>query len=270
MIHFPPARPGTRRPGTRLPGLMLTALMGCLGGCLFGCSGPRVAELPPAHYSIAGVWELNTALSSDTDKILAALQPKPRTGPGSGKGAGHGPGGSRGGQQPAPEVINDPTTDLPPVDTSNGGRGGGVEQYYRAQNDRNAYRPPLDFQKDALLGGQWLKIQQSDSEVRIVNAARTRSYTPGQRSVVSVPSGVADQVAGWSGRNFRVYLHPQIGPTVQETYSLSADGRQLSVKIEVASEGRNRAIKVLRIYDRSTRDPAALQQTLEDPLPPAD
>ena len=261
MTHSPPARLGTL-----LCGLMLITL----ADCLVGCSGPRVAEQPPANYSIAGVWELNAALSSDADKILAALQPKPRTGPGSGKGQGRGSAGGPGGEQPAPEVINDPTTDLPPVDTSNGGRGGGAEQYYRAQSERNNYRPPLDFQRNALLGGQWLKIQQSDSEVRIVNAARSRSYTPGQRSVVSVPSGVADQVAGWSGRNFRVYLHPQIGPTVQETYSLSADGRQLAVKIEVASEGRNHAIKVTRIYDRSTRDPAALQQILQEPLPPTD
>ena len=267
MIHSPPARPGSS-----LRGLMLITLVGCLVGSLVGCMGPRVAGLPPANYSIAGVWEINPALSSDTAKILAALQPKPRTGPGSGRGQGptHGAAAGREAEKPAPEVINDPTTDLPPVDTSNGGRGGGLEQYYRSQNDRNAYRPPLDFQRDTLLGGQWLKIQQSDSEVRIVNAARTRSYTPGERSVVSVPSGVADQVAGWSGRNFRVYLHPQIGPTVQETYSLSADGRQLTVQIEVASEGRNHAIKVIRVYDRSTRDPAALRQTLQEPLPPTD
>src|ERR1700733_2809770 len=77
---------------------------------LVACTTVSVHELPPPGYSIAGVWELNTALSADTDKSLAAVQPKPRCGPGSGRA------------QPAPEVINDPTTDLPPVDTSPGGR----------------------------------------------------------------------------------------------------------------------------------------------------
>ncbi|MEJ0007187.1 MAG: hypothetical protein WDM77_12685 [Steroidobacteraceae bacterium] len=65
-----------------------------------------------------------------------------------------------------------------------------------------------------------------------MNAATSRRYTPGERSVVSVPSGVADQVAGWSGRKFLVHLKPQIGPNVEETYTLSGDSRRLLVKIE--------------------------------------
>jgi hypothetical protein len=226
---------------------------------LAGCFAPRVHELPPPNYSLAGVWELNAALSSDPDKVLAAVQPKLKS--------GNGPGPRGPGSGPAPEVINDPTTDLPPIDTSNLG------QYQRMwgngdRDERNLYRPPLDFQTNALLGGQWLKIEQSDSEVRIVNAAHSRSYTPGEKSVVSVTSGVADQVTGWSGRNYVVYLTPQIGPSVKEQYALSADGRQLIVKIEVASEGRNKDMKVTRTYDRSTKDPASFQQTLQETLPP--
>jgi hypothetical protein len=234
-------------------GLMLTSL----GGCMMS----HVHELPPPNYTIEGVWELNPVLSSDPDKVLAAVQPKPRTGPGSGRGPGQ--------EGPAPEVINDPTTDLPPIDTTPGHEGQAI---YRsnAVNDRYAYRPPLDFQNNALLGGQWLKIHQTDAEVSISNAATNRSFTPGERSVVSVPSGVADQVAGWSGRDFLIEVRPQIGPQVQETYTLSPDGKQLLVKITVASEGRNRAMKLTRVYDRSTKDPAQLRQTLQQMLPPAD
>ena len=65
-------------------------------------------------------------------------------------------------------------------------------------------------------------------------------------------------------------MRPQIGPSVKETYTLSADGRQLLVRIDVGSEGRNRAIKVTRTYERSTRDPNSLHQTLQVTLPPAD
>lgn len=229
---------------------------------LSACTAPRLHELPPPNFSLAGVWELNPALSSDADKVLASLQPKPRVRKGAGKGAADpaaaGP--------PAPEVINDPTTDLPPIDTSAGGRNLGLYGY--AESERNQYRPPIDFQTNALQGGQWLKIRQTDTEVNIVNAATSRNFTPGERSVVSVPSGVADQVAGWSGRDFQVVVEPQIGPRVRETYTLSSDGRQLLVKIDVASEGRNKSMNVTRTYDRSLRDPASFRQTLEQALPP--
>jgi hypothetical protein len=239
--------------------LLRTVCGGLLLASLGGCMMAHVHELPPSNYTIEGVWELNPALSSDPDKVLAAVQPKPRTGPGSGKGA----------QGPAPEVINDPTTDLPPIDTTRGHEGQAI-YLSNAMNDRYAYRPPLDFQTNALLGGQWLKIRQTEAEVSISNAATNRSFTPGERSVVSVPSGVADQVAGWSGKDFLIEVRPQIGPQVRETYTLSPDGKQLLVKIDVASEGRNRAMKVIRVYDRSTKDPALLRTTLQQALPPAD
>ncbi len=232
---------------------------------LAGCSTARVHELPPPNDDISGVWELNPALSSDEGKVLAALQPRPRSGPGSGKGTGPG-GPGHDGEQPAPEVINDPTTDLPPVDTSRGGHNLGTSN----ANGPNAYRPPIDFQTNALLGGQWLKIRQSDTEMVIVNAATTRSFTPGERSVVSVPSGVADQISGWSGRSYLIQQRPQIGPQVEETYTLSPDGQQLVVKIDVASEGRNLPMKVTRVYDRSTKDPNSLRQTFQQTLPPPD
>ncbi|HTB65228.1 MAG TPA: hypothetical protein VK727_03315 [Steroidobacteraceae bacterium] len=252
MIHTPRAFP------TRFCGGLLLA-------SLAACTAPRVHELPPPNYSIAGVWELNPALSSDADRVLASVQPKPKS---RGGKAGHGAAGDAS-DGPAPEVINDPTTDLPPIDTTN--IGANTRLFGNGDRDeRTMYRPPLDFQTNALLGGQWLKIQQSDTEVSIVNAAHSHSYTPGEHSVVSVPSGVADQVSGWSGRTYIVYLDPQIGPHVKEQYVLSGDGRQLIVKIEVAAEGRNKAMTVVRTYDRSTKDPASLQQTLQETLPPTD
>jgi hypothetical protein len=251
MIH--PPRPTL---GLFWGGLVLASLAGCYA--------PRVHELPSPNYSLAGVWELNPALSSDADKILAAVQPKLKYGAGRGRRA---PAGSEPGDGPAPEVINDPTTDLPPIDTTNIGQNS--RMFGNGDlNERNTYRPPIDFQTNALVGGQWLKIQQSEGELRIVNAARSRSYTPGEKSVVSVPSGVADQESGWSGRTYIVFLRPQIGPSVKEQYTLSTDGRQLIVKIQVASEGRNKEMKITRTYDRSTKDPASFQQTLEETLPP--
>src|ERR1700722_3631184 len=157
MIHF------RRYLGTLGCALLLTFLV--------ACSSVRVHELPPPGYSIAGVWELNAALSADTDKSLAAVQPKPRSGVGSGRSSG----------PLAPEVINDPTTDLPPIDTSPGSRKRSATYGNGGQN--NVYIPPLDFQTNALLGGQWLVIRQTDAEVDIANAAESRSFTPAEKSV---------------------------------------------------------------------------------------
>src|ERR1700733_5319021 len=171
---MPPPR---RHLGTLGFALLLTSLVACVT--------VSVHELPPPGYSIAGVWELNTALSADTDKSLAAVQPKPRFGPGSGRGG-----------QPAPEVINDPTTDLPPIDNSPPSARK-RDATYANGGQNNVYIPPIDFQTNALLGGQWLVIRQTDTEVDIANAAESRSFTPAEKSVVSVPSGVADQVTGW-------------------------------------------------------------------------
>ncbi len=105
------------QPSRALLGIFYSGLI--LAG-VAGCSTPRVHELPPPNYTLAGLWELNPALSSDTDKALASLQPKLRGDSGAGRGAGPGQG-----DLPAPEVINDPTTDLPPIDTSTGGRNRG-------------------------------------------------------------------------------------------------------------------------------------------------
>lgn len=232
-------------------GLLLAGMAGC-------SLTPRVHDEAPTNYSLSGVWELNTALSSDAQQVLASLTPKPKAPK---KGSGNVPGGP----PPAPEIINDPTTDLPPIDLSNGGRGSSL---YNTQNERNTYRPPIDFQTNAMLGGEWLKITQTDTEMSIMNAARSRTYTFGQHSVVSVTSGVADQATGWKGHAYVVFLTPQIGPAVQESYALSPDGRQLLVKITVGSEGRNKSITVKRTYDRSNRDPSYFKQNVQETLPP--
>ena len=119
MIHTP-------RPCVRT--FYSCLLLAGLGACSLT---PSVNELPPPNYSIAGVWELNAALSTDADKTLASLQPKPRGQRGNGAPS----------SAPAPEVINDPTTDLPPIDISNGGRGRAFQGYDADRNAPSTVRP---------------------------------------------------------------------------------------------------------------------------------
>jgi len=228
---------------------MLTTIMrtlppaALLALTLYGCAGlGSYSEEAPPGFSIAGTWALNPTLSTDTRKALAAAR------------------GDRDGSRPAgssspTEVINDPTTDLPPVDTRPTGQQG-LPAFGNQGPDR--YRPPLDVQQEVLKGGGWLRIRQDGGEVEISNEITSHSFTPGVHSVVSVPSGVADQSSGWKGRSYVVEIRPQVGPRVVETYALSSDGRQLLVAIDIGSEGGNRSVKVRRVYDRGNGVPQTL------------
>ncbi|HTY50781.1 MAG TPA: hypothetical protein VMB48_13920 [Steroidobacteraceae bacterium] len=218
--------------------LILLTLCGCMGLSNYDAE-------PPAGFSIAGTWTLNPALSTSMRKALSEVRGE------------HSGGRSPGSGPTATEVINDPTTDLPPLDTRPTGQQG-PSGFGGSGSGQDRYRPPLDIQQDVLKGGGWLRIRQDEDEVDITNEVTARSFTPGVRSVVSVPSGVADQSSGWKGRRYVIAIRPQVGPRVLETYALSDDGRQLIVTIDIGSEGGNRSVKVRRVYDRGSGGPQIL------------
>lgn len=112
----------------------------------------------------------------------------------------------------------------------------------------NDFPPDIALQQSLLAGGDWLKIEQRPDELVITNADASRSFVPGQRSVVSVPSGVADQRTGWKGREYWIILRPQVGPSATEKLKLSDDGKRLIETIEVGSEGRVSRLEVRREY----------------------
>lgn len=202
------------------PAKHLSAL--ALTTLLSACAGLS-ADAPQTGYSLAGSWKLNPALSTDTRKALEALNPRHEV------------------SAPDPYALPDPNPQL---------SGGPMR--------RPIYRPPLDIQLSELRGGEWLQIEQKPGEVVISNGARIRSFTPGQKSVVSVPSGVADQRSGWSGKEYVIVVRPQIGPTSEEHYKVSDDGKRLLVTIKVAAEGRNPRVAVNRVYERAEAVPQAL------------
>ena len=189
---------------------------------LSGCSGLS-PDAPATAYSLTGTWRLNPAQSTDTQKALQSLNPRHEV------------------SAPDPFALPDPNPQ-------------GVRDLQR----RPVYRPPLDIQMTELRGGEWLQIEQKPDEIVITNGARVRSFTPGQKSVVSVPSGVADQRSGWKGREYVIDLRPQLGPSSEERYKLSDDGKHLYVTIKIAGEGRNHSLTVKRVYERTAEIPQAL------------
>ncbi len=198
--------------------------------------------------SLAGTWKLNPQLSTNTRKALQQLVPRAprnRSGPPNGEDTADSSAGSGGGG-PGPDT----------------GPGPGTGQRYRSrtapsEGDEN-FGIPIDIslQRSVLSGGDYLRIQQRPDEFVVWNGDTTNSYVPGEKSVVSVPSGVADQRSGWKGKEYRIEIRPQVGPRVTESFRLSKDGRQLIETIVVGSEGRVRRLEVTRVYDPATEVPS--------------
>jgi len=207
-----------------------TLLLG-LGGC-----AASLSDVAPANCSLTGTWRLDPARSTDSRKVLAKLEAPQRPSRGISNGSDDSPapyhrsrGGGRGGSSSSSE---NGSTYL--------GDSQGPEQ--------QPYRPPVDIQAAELRGGTWLRIEQRPDEMIIDNGLTTRSFTPGVKSVVSVSSGVADQISGWKGRDYYIQIRPQVGPSIKERYRLSDDRKQLTETIEISSEGRVPGVSLTRVY----------------------
>lgn len=221
---------------TRLAALAAGTLLAAL---LAGCTGmTRMSAEPPPALSLSGTWTLDALHSTDSDKALAGLLRAAHRGR---RTAGYGEGVHRhvtaGGASASGSTGDDALLAL----------GAATDMY----------PPNIDLQKELLAGGDWLRIEQRPGELIITNAAASHAYVPGQRSVVSVPSGVADQRSGWKGREYWIELKPQVGPSATEKFKLSADGKELIETIEVGGEGRVPRLEVTRVYLPSSNVPAA-------------
>jgi hypothetical protein len=210
---------------------------------LAGCTGlSRLSDEPPPGVNLAGNWQLDPQASTDSRQALKQIVPPPpkrkRQSP-SGEG-GYSTGGDSGGPQDTGEQG-------PP----SGGRGGA--RFTQSGGDANNIPIDISLQQSLLTGGDYLKVEQRPNEFVISNGETTRSFVPGESSVVSVPSGVADQRTGWKGKEYWIEIKPQVGPRATEKLRLSDKGDQLIETIDVGSEGRVRKLHVTRVYT-STRE----------------
>jgi hypothetical protein len=183
-------------------------------------------EDPPAGVDLSGTWKLDPAHSTDTRATLDQLQ-KART---------------KAQQQSERELMQTP------VQTSRG-------------RPADPALPPLDrppppdiaLQIEVLRGGDWLRLAQRESELTISNGDTSHSFTAGAKSVVSVPSGVADQRSGWKGREFHIDVKPQLGPRVSRSFQLSTEGKLVET-IDISREGHIPALHVIRVYAHTNEE----------------
>jgi hypothetical protein len=219
----------------------------CLAAVLADCTAmSRVADEPPPGVTLAGNWQLDTHLSTDPRQALKQLVP-PRKGkpPPGGNGADTGAPVDTGEQGP-PSTGG--TGGPGGGGGGRGGRGGAGGPQFTSSPDTNNFVPDITLQQSLLAGGEFLKIEQRDGEFVIANGENTRSFVPGEKSVISVPSGVADQRSGWKGKEYWIEIKPQVGPKVTEKLRLSDKGDQLIETIDVGSEGRVKPLHVTRVY----------------------
>ncbi|HYB63641.1 MAG TPA: hypothetical protein VEC59_00110 [Steroidobacteraceae bacterium] len=223
------------------------SLLACAAAALAGCAGGPKPETP-VGVSLAGTWRLNRAASDDPQQVIAkmraqaakivaranaATEETPRGGPGGRGGAAGG-----GAQQDANPAL---TPDEPPA---GGGRGA-------RRPDPLQYSPMMHALAAVLAHGDYLIVRQSSEQLVFDYGTTARSFTPGAHSVVSAEMGVADQVSGWEGREYAIYIKAQLGPNIVDRYGLSADGQRLIEKVRIGP-AELPAVALTRVYERTT------------------
>ena len=226
------------------------SLLACAAAALTGCAGGPEAQTP-AGVSLAGVWKLDHAASDDPQQVIAKMRAQatkimaraaaaqgleePSRGGRAGRGGAGGAGGS---QQDADPAL---TPDEPP-----GGGGHGARR-----PDPLRYSPMMRALSAVLARGDFLTVRQSSGQLVFDYGTTARSFTPGVHSVVSAEMGVADQVSGWEGREYAIYIKAQLGPNIVDRYALSPDGQRLIEKLRIGP-AELPAVALTRVYARTT------------------
>ncbi len=215
-----------------------------LAAALAGCAGRGLKAENSAAVRLEGVWKLNRAASDDPQKIVDTLRSEalkrmrramnaagvPQA-PANAGGQRRRRGGSQGGGE---------STDQQPPDEFQGAMGPGMDPL------RNS--PTMHALSAILQRSDYITIRQSADDVAFDYGSTARSYTPGGHSVVSSETGVADQISGWSNRQYVINIKPQLGPVVTEEYGLSPDGKQLIVRSHIGPFELSK-VNLTRVYD---------------------
>jgi hypothetical protein len=211
---------------------------------LHGCVGSKLAEEPAPGVNLAGSWRLDHGASDDPQKVLEQMRaqamkiigrqspPVVMT--------------TRGGKQvpgQAPESGPDPALAQPPVP------GTHFDPLQRS--------PMAHVIKNTIARGDFLTVRQGPGEFVLDYGTSKRTFIPGQHSVVSAEGGVGDQTSGWKDRGYLIEVKPQNGPVMTEEYTLSADGKELVMRLHIAASELP-AVNLTRIYRRAEDAPQPL------------
>ena|SRR5215831_14697605 len=169
--------------------------------------------------NLSGTWKLNTSLSDDPQqKMKDANESGGGGGGGYGGGGGH-RGGHRGGM----------------------GRGGSGSSSDDTRSTAESYNAAM----------QSLRIRHQDPELFIEDAAGHQHtlYTDGRKVEEERSFGGTTQLqAVWKDGHVVVTTQSEHGRKLTETYSITADGSQLTVTTKIDRQ-RGSAVEIRRVYD---------------------
>ena len=220
----------------------LVLLCACL---LPGCMGSRLAEEPPPGVSLAGAWRLDHGASDDPQKVLEHMRAEAM---------------KIISRQPQQQVVT--TTrggKQVPAQTSEGGPDPTLAQPPPpgAHFDPLQRSPMAHVLRNTVARGDFLTVRQGPGEFVLDYGGSKRAFIPGQHSVVSAEGGVGDQTSGWKEHAYLIEVKPQNGPLMTEEYTLSADGKELLMKLHIGASELP-AVNLTRVYrpaDQSTFQP---------------
>jgi hypothetical protein len=184
---------------------------------------PIVGLALPANLrgNLSGAWKLNRDLSDDPrEKMREARE--------SGGGGGSRGGGGFGGRH-------------------GGGRGGAFRGRHAADEGEGGSGDA----EIATRAFETLSIVHRDPELRITDGlGREHVLSTDDRKIEEERSeGTWKMRARWKDGHVVVTTTPEHGPTLTETYTVTADGSVLTVTTKV--EGRGRSFEFRRVYDHA-------------------
>lgn len=208
------------------PAFIWLGVLASLGAA--GCA-TRLAAQAPKDVDLSGHWVLNESLSDDPGKLLEKRRERmPGDGTHQGPpGGGAGPAGGRG-----------PMGGGGPMG-GNGPKRGGMPGGGMPGGSMPAMARLPDAPRE-------MNIRQSAEAMDIETEGSSTRYIFGQKSVVSVPDGVADRTVGWKGKAFVLETKAPEGPHSTRRYALDPGGR-LIVTTEVS--GRGPSLKMKEVYE---------------------
>jgi hypothetical protein len=178
---------------------------------------------------LSGTWKLNRDASDDPRKKMQEAQEQ---GDGSG---GRGSSGWSGGRH-------------------GGHRGGGG-----APSDDGGPPP-----SDTAAAKETLRIEHQDPRLAITDATGRQLvvYTDGRKTEEEHSSGGTTKITGrWKDGFVVLEIEPEHGPSRTETYSVTADGKRLTIMTRFKGRGSRGDVEIRRVYDAASPE--------EEPAPEA-
>jgi hypothetical protein len=234
--------------------LKLLVLAAGFAATLPGCATGPSAQAP-SGVRLGGAWKFDQSASDDPQKVIDQLR------------------------QAAAKIASrraNQGPSLPPPGMGGGRqgrRGQPVQQDQSGQQEDDAgligphgsdlleHSPQMHALMSFVSQGEYLTVHQEPEHFVLDYAGSGRSFTPGEHSVVSAETGVADQVSGWQGKQYVINVKPQVGPAITEEYGLSPDQQHLIAHLHVNGSELPK-VDLKRVYTRTAEmAPSALPST---------